>query len=226
MAVNNTNEFVWVVAYIDSAHLKTVVKELAKYPEYNRVEAYIPTVKILKKTFKKEDIFEEIPLLFNYGFFKVPREYAVYRNYLDNMQKNVSCIYGWVKDPSKGILANTDSVYCATATSDEIADLIKKSGNMGAHSADDLALIKPGDMIILRGYPFDGMEAELVSVDEKRQRVMVNITIFDQVRPAEVSYDNVFFTVYHNKNYDENANNMADSLDAVASGKIDKVKKK
>lgn len=207
---------VWVIAYVISGEIDKVQRELAKYPEYAEVEAYIPTIKILKKTFKKEDIFEEVPLLFNYGFFAIPLKYAVYRTYLDNMQKNISCIYSWVKDPAKDIIKGKKNVSCAIAHPKEIEELIKKSINIGAHSADDLQLLKPGDIITLRGYPWDGMEAELLAIDEKRQRVKVRLLLFSQLKEVDVSYDNVFFTIYHNNNHDDSVGESRDSLDAMA----------
>lgn len=230
------NYFAWVVAYIDSAYLKNVEADLSKYPEYAEVSAFIPTVKILKKTFKKENFFEEVPLLFNYGFFRVPRKYAVFRNWLDNMKKNVSCIYAWVNDPQKVIatkprlrLDGREIDYSqtgdyllpvATATSEEISELIKSSVNVGAHSSDDLNLLKVGDTITLRGYPFENLQATLLDIDHKKERVKVKIStgIFEQCKEVSVSFDNVFFTIYHNnKNYFPDVLSE-NSIDAIVGG--------
>jgi transcription antitermination factor NusG len=209
------NEYCWVVSYIDSEYLPIVKQQLGKFPEYKDVEAYIPTIKVLKKTFKGQNIFEEVPLLFNYGFFKIPRKYAIHSEYLANMQKNISCIYGWVKDG-----ANRKN--WAIVTPHEIAELIRATVNIGAHSSEDLNLLKPGELITLRGYPFDGVPAEFISMDEKKRKVKVKIVIFDQIKEVEVSFDNVFFTIYHNKNYDENQLSK-NSLDAMeANNTLDK----
>lgn len=234
-------DFCWVVAYIDSSFLKHVERDLGKFPEYEDVEAFIPTVKILKKTFKKENFFEEVPLLFNYGFFKIPRKFGIYKDWLDNMKRNISCIYGWVPDPQKVIetkpklrsdgkpMQYYDSdVPVATATSYEISELLKASVNIGAHSADELDLINIGDMIILRGYPWENLPATLLEIDHKKQKVKVRIDtgIFKQSKEVSVSFDNVFFTIYHNKNYfpDVLSNNSIDAM--VGGGRLDKVFKK
>ena len=232
---------VWVVAYIDSKFLKYVEAELGKYPEYAEVEAYIPTVKILKKTFKKENIFEEVPLLFNYGFFKVPRKFAIYKNWLDNMQKNISCIYGWVRDPANvwegkpKLRIDNKSIYtteanrisAATATSEEISYLIKNTINLGAHSSDEINLLNAGDNIVLRGYPFEGVNATVLSINHKKQEVEVNIQIFDQMRKALVSFDNVFFTIYHDKNNFDDISTGDKSIDEMGENKtFDRVQKK
>lgn len=204
------NHFCWVIAYIDSKFINMIQPQLLRLLEYDQIEVYIPTVKVLKKTFKGKDQFDEVPLLFNYGFFKLPRKYAVSRNYLDNLQTNVSAIYGWVRDPAK-LLKKRDKknmkgddayVPVATATSEEITKLLLASKDIGAHSADDLEMIQPGQMITLRGYPFDGVEAEFISLDPKRKKVRVKLSVLWN-KEVEVSFDNVFFTLYHNKNYDD-----------------------
>lgn len=235
-------KYCWVCAYIDSALIKHVEKELKRYRRYRRVEAFIPTVKILKKTFKKENFFEEVPLLFNYGFFKVPRKWAKYRDWLEQMRKDISCIYAWVQDPQKVIrtkprlMADGGSVNyshdgdipIATATSREISELIRTSVNIGAHSAEDLGLLKEGDTVVLRGYPFEGISANLVEIDHKRKKVHVKIDtgIFKQSKEISVSFDNVFFTIYHNKNYYPD-DLSKDSLDAmVSNNQLDKLFKK
>lgn len=232
--------FVWIIAYIDSKFLSSVEKQLNKYPEYKDVSVYIPTVKILKKTFKKENHFEEVPLLFNYGFFKVPRIYAVYKDWLDNLQRNISCIYGWVKDSAniienkprlrvdgKSALPLKNVISIATASSVDIARLIKETANMGAHSADDISLLSVGSPIVLRGYPFEGVNATVIDIDHKKQKVNVSIQIFDQMKEVKVSFDNVFFTIYHsNKNYDDSLSSDASIEDLGDKKVFDKIQKK
>lgn len=217
--------YVWLIAYIDSKFLQRVDEELRKYPEYEEVEAYIPTIKILKKTFKKENQFDDVPLLFNYGFFKIPRKLALYRDWLDNMKRNISCIYAWVRDPAAGIINGGVSV--ATASSKEVARLLKESVNMGAHTAEEIGLLKIGDPIVLRGYPFEGVNATVLSIDHKAKKVEVEIRIFDQFRPTTVSFDNVFFTIYHsNKNFEDSLSGDK-SIDEMKDNKtFDKAQKK
>lgn len=228
----SANYFAWLVAFIDSEHIHKVEKELAKYPEYSEVEAYIPTVRVLKKTIKKKPEFEEVPLLFNYGFFKVPRRFAIHPNFLENMKQDISCIYSWVKDPAK-IVKNSlkkppfsksdSSISVATATSDEISRLIRDTFDYSAHSADDLDRLNAGDYIILRGYPFEGMEAQIVEIDPKKETIRVILRMMNANREVTVHFDNVFFTTYHNKNYDDSITTK-ESLEAMqASGKLDKL---
>lgn len=226
--------FSWLIAYIDGSQIGKVEKELSRYKEYAEIVAFIPTVKVLKKTFKGKQTFEEIPLLFNYGFFKIPRKFAVHAKFLDDLKDNISCIYAWVKDPQKVIkkkqnlrldqkaFYTENEIPVATAGSKEIARLVKDSFNYSAHSAEDLEKIKPGSIITLHGYPFEGVTATVVMIDPKKQSVKVKITIFDQLREMTVAYDNVFFTIYHNSNYDDSIS-IKNSLNAtVEAGALDK----
>lgn len=226
MQHSNPHYFCWVVAYITAEYIAKVEKELKRYPEYSEVEAYIPTVKILKKTFKKENYFEEVPLLFNYGFFKIPRKYAVHQNFLDQMQKNISCIFYWVKDPVKSVesLKQTDEytdkyIPIATATSQEIADLVKSASTNSLYGGDEIDRLKPGVTITLRGYPFDNMQAEIVEIYPKKSKALVNIKMFEMSRPAMVTFDNIFFTIYHNDSNHNEDSNKDDSLDEFAEKK-------
>lgn len=221
--------FVWVIAYIDAKFIPSVEKDLNRYPDYKDIEVYIPTVKILKKTFKRENHFEEVPLLFNYGFFKVRRKMAMFKDWLDDLQRNVPCIYGWVRDPAnvmerKPILRmDNKSVFdvaenrisAALASSQQIIDLMRETVNIGAHSSEDINLLKVGDPIVLRGYPWEGVHANVISIDHPKQKVLVEMKIFDQMNEVNVSFDNVFFTIYHSKNYDDSLTNNQ-SLDEVS----------
>lgn len=232
------NKYCYVVAYINRDFLGILKQQLKKHKEYKDVEPYIPTVRVLKKKFKGKEQFEEVPLLFQYGFFKVPRSLAIHYNFLDSLKENISCIYAWVKDPLKKVKPlvvskeesigklNDTHVPIATATSKEIAALIRATINIGAHGPDDLSLLKRGDFIILKGYPYEGIEAEFLELNEKKGKVKVRIIMFSQNREVEVSYDNVFFTLYQNENYDPDKLSKT-SLDAMNDNNtLDKLMKK
>lgn len=230
-------KYAWVIAQIDNTELlnkdgsSKVQKELKKFPEYKNVEVFIPTIRVISKTFKKENKFEEVPLLFNYGFFKIPRDLAIYKSFLENMQRNISCIFCWVKDNAKKII-NPDNIIIvqddetktlsrkkpklkdkhvpvATATPDEIAWLVKESYTLTAHSAEELNRLGEGAFITLRGYPWEGVNAVIVDINEKKRKVKVNIEIFGAQKEMEVEFDNVFFSTYQRKNYDDSLSTLS-----------------
>ena len=212
------NYYCWAIAYIDSKYIKNVQKELSKYPEFAEVEAYIPTIRIVKKNFKKETIFDDVPLLFNYGFFKIPRKFAVHMAFLELMKKNITCIYAWVKDTHKVLHSvNKDEIQLTdydvpigTTTSEHVANLIKLANEeYSIHDKSEINKLKEGDTITLRGYPWEGLDATVVKINHKRKTIIVNIHILGDIRPSSVSFDNIFFTVYrnsskgHNLTYDD-----------------------
>lgn len=231
------NKYCWVVAYIDSTFLGQCQDQLTKHREYKEVEPLIPTVKVLKKKFKNKLHFEDVPLLFQYGFFKIPRSLAIHHAFLENLQKDISCIYGWVKDPLKKVRSRIVEkgqekglsdlhVPVATATAEEISELIKATVNIGAHSADDINMLSSGDWIILKGYPYEGMNAEFISKNDKKRLVRVRLILFDAVREVEVSFDNVFFTLYENEGYDETKLSKTSLDDMGQKNTLDKLMKK
>lgn len=210
--------FSWIIAYIDADAVEKVSTELKKHRQYEEVEAFIPMVKLLKKTLKGKDSFEYVPLLFNYGFFKVPRKFAIYPKYLDEMKENISCIIAWVKDPAKmkktlgGLklgerkFIDEGEIGVATASSKDIAKLVKDAVKHSIHSGEDLETIGPGSIITLHGYPFENVEAIVVEIDPAKKRVKVKLMLFNAVRDVsvDVSFDNVFYTIYHGRRYDDN----------------------
>lgn len=225
------NYYVWLVAMVDKELIKFVQRDLRSSPEYMEVDVFIPTVKVLKKTFKGKEFFDEIPLLFNYGFFKVPRKFAVSKAYLDNMKDNISCIFSWLKDPTKRVVSYTTwegieiqgfNIPVAVASDEAIEELMDKAFTYSTHSSEELDRLKPGQLISLRGYPFDNVSAEIVSIDASRKRVKVKLIIFDAQREVEVSFDNVFYTLYHGKNYDDSLSTIQSLDELNDANKLDK----
>ena len=229
--VKNSNT-VWCIAYINRDHIKIVNHELEKY-NYN-VEAYIPTVKILKKRFKGKNIFEEVPLLFNYGFFKIRYDDATNPEFLLILRNRITAIYGWVKDPTKVVGAsprlsasNSDTFtgiqVTALATDSEVAQLTNKAKNMSVFSADDISQLSVGDYIKLKGYPFENMPAEIISINTKKRQVKVSLLIESITKDVTVSFENVFYTVYQGLNENSREKSYDEANDKYGQNSIDKM---
>lgn len=213
---------VWVVAYINRDHIGIAEEELKRYG-HKEVEAYIPTVRLLKKKFKGKNVFEFVPLLFNYGFFKIPYSKAVNPDYLMELRHHITCIYAWVKDPAKTVRSgksglksdnsnNTDALpNCAIATDREVATMVKATESMSIYNAEDLKQFSKGDYIKLEGYPFENMPAEIISINHKKGEVRVKLDIDAIVKEVTVSFENVFYSIY--KDFDENS--REDSTDEL-----------
>lgn len=228
----NSKRTVWCIAYINRDHIHTVEEELRKY-NYD-VVAYIPTVKILKKQFKGKSIFEFVPLLFNYGFFKIRYKDATNSDFLLELRNRITCLVGWVKDPTKTMSRaprlrtdNADNISgikaAATATDKEIARLTKESAAMSIYSAEDLSKFKKGDYIKLKGYPFDDMPAEIISINLKKREVRVSLLLEMLVKEVTVSFENVFYTIYQGLDEKSKEDSYDELGDKYGQNTVDKM---
>lgn len=221
---------IWVIAYINRDFLSSVDLEIKRYG-YN-VQAYIPTVKIIKKRFRGKNEFEMVPLLFNYGFFRVSFKDACNPEFLLMLRSRISCIYGWVHDPIKSmknlsIKANNAGISealpgTAFATDYEISQLVKHSNDDEIYSAEEVIRFKKGDYIKLKGYPFDDVDAEILSINKGKKEVRVKLLLDAIVKEATVSFSNVFYTVF--SGYDD-ALTKGVNLDELGTHSTDVVDK-
>ena len=198
----------WAIAYINRDFIDRVEKDLAKFKAYKGVIAYIPTVRILRKQFKGKDIFEEIPLLFNYGFFQIPNK-SLSSEFLQKMKEQIPCIHAWVKDSKRVIttrpslitgnepLVRDDVIPVALATNGEINRIMRAHKKYSIYDKNDIDNLKPGQLIKLHGYPFDGMDGKVTLVNKKKGKVHVELALEGLIKNVIVSFDNVFYTVYH-----------------------------
>jgi len=204
----------WAIAYINRDFIYRVEKDLKKYDRYKTVKVYIPMVRILRKQFKGRDIFEEVPFLFNYGFFQIPNK-NLSADFLSQMKDDIECIQAWVKDSKTVINTKTslitgnepiirkDIIPVATATRGEIYNIINAHKKMSIYDKFDINNLKSGMVIDLKGYPFDGMTAKVIRVDKKREKVDIELVNVDSlIKKTSVTFDNIFYSIYHG--YDEN----------------------
>src|SRR5690606_18617887 len=105
---------------------------------------------------KGKQHFQTIPLLFNYGFFKVPKYYIPNAHYLDRLKKDVKAIIGWVKDPGvtpeRGMFSS-DKLYnpqgVAIVSKKEITRLKEAEKSQRFYTARDIETLYEGKIITL-----------------------------------------------------------------------------
>ena len=68
----------YVIFYLERKYYHLIEKEL-KEKGYENIKVIIPTLDILKRTVKGKMVFESVPILFNYGFMRMPTENAFSR---------------------------------------------------------------------------------------------------------------------------------------------------
>lgn len=217
-------DYVWVIAYISRDYIHRVEDDLLEWG-FGSIRVYIPTVRMLKKQFKNKNIYEYVPLLFNYGFFQIPYDKACDVEFLRNLREKIPAIYSWVTDPTKVVSSkprlrmdnkdiqskeeeevNEEGIkilkkvhqipQIAIAREEEIVELLKAAENMSVFSDGLVEKLQVGDFLTLQGYPYEGMPAEIVDVNKNKKQVKVRLLLETMITTATVSFENIFYTVY------------------------------
>lgn len=216
----------WVLFYIDNKYYNTINKEL-KSKGYKHIKAVVPTIKILKKRQKGRDIYEEVPILFNYGFMKMPTEKAFSRVFLNKLKKAIVGIHNFVKSTStmhprkkKARIDNAedfdDFSIVATVDYKDVRRFRRLSKLNKVYTKDEIISIPIGSYVTLKGYPFEGISATVLDINPSTRKVKVLLYpegehITGGKIIANVSMDNVLYSIY--QDYDESrlyANNTSD----------------
>lgn len=200
---NKYPEYLWLIAYVDSSLTHLIEKDLSKSNQYLGMEAIVPTIKVLKKQFKGKETFQEVPLLFNYGFFKIPYTWAINPDLLGKIKEDITCISHWVQDRALG----NPLAKAAVVTEEMVYAMMKAAKEDSIHSVEDVNKLKVGEIITLMGYPFSGLDARVVGIDKKSKSIQVEVKLADSeewssLRTIEVSFDNVFYSIYQGSYHD------------------------
>jgi len=247
------DEYVWVLAYINRDNLDTVQNDLIEN-DFSAVRVFIPTVRVLKKQFKNKNIYEYVPLLFNYGFFNIPYVNACDPDFLKRLKDAIPVIYAWVRDPGKMVRGNPKlrmdnkngepddnevveevnedgikilvkpeiSTQIGIVTEEEISRLISSSEKLSVFSDDIDSKLEKGQFITLKGYPYEGMPAEIVDVFPDKKQIKVKLLLEFAVAEALVHYENIFYTVYQDYSKPMRETSL-DELDSKTNRTLDKL---
>ena len=88
------DKYIWAIARVDRENVDAIPGDFEKLGY--KVSVKIPCVKILKKKFKNKLHFQNIPLLFDYGFIGIPWNIANSREELQAIKEEVPGILGWL----------------------------------------------------------------------------------------------------------------------------------
>lgn len=224
----------YCIFYLERKYFDFINREL-KEKGYNQVKAFIPTVSILKKTAKGKMIFEDEPVLFDYGFMRMPSELAFSRPFLNKLRRDISGIRTWLQNTEtlhkrkKKIRIDNyedfdDFSLVATCSRKEVRRFMRISKENKRFSVEDLVNVKIGDYLVLRGYPYEGIDATVLEVDYLCKRVKV--LIYPEMGRMEVwlPFDNVIYSVYHNYDPDKLfANSLDYDPNQITSEAIDNI---
>lgn len=214
----------WAVFHMDLEE-KASKGTMEKYIFDNfgiKVRVYIPYVSILSKTQGKKDLYENEPLLFNYGFMKIPIELVYDRVRLKRIAKSTPGIVSWLKSQDNMFPAKKrkrvdnsedfdDFSVVALVKTREIKHIREVEKKNRIYSNDELSSVSVGDYVILRGYPFEGVAASILSINYNKKKVRVQTHCLNGGLTLSLSFENVLISSYSYK-LDNKDKTIPDSL--------------
>ena len=205
--------YVYAIFRLDRKYYTRIRKDL-KSRGYSHIRPFIPTVSILKKSRKGKNEYEDVPLLFNYGFLKMPTALAFDRYFLNRLKKNIPGILSFVRSldhPPKRKRLRVDNAEdyddfsrVSTISKADVLRYKEISKQNKIYSAKDIAKLQIGDYIVLKGYPFEGIPATILDSNLTTRRILVKLYpgSLTSSLDVEVAMDNVLYSAYHDS--DEN----------------------
>ena len=172
------------------------------------MKAIVPTISVLKKSRKGKNEYEDVPLLFNYGFIKMKPEKAFDRYYLNKLKRDIPGILSFMKSldyrPKRKRLRVDnaedfdDYSMVATLTKEEVKKYRRMSKANKIFSVNDITRVAIGDYVVLRGYPFEGIPAIILESNLNTRKMLVKIyPEMDGSLEIEVPMENVLYSAYH-----------------------------
>lgn len=205
------SKYVYTIFYLERKYFHTINQDLKDYG-FEHVKAIVPTVKVLRKAIKGKLNFEEVPILFNYGFIRMPLEKAYSRPFLNKLKKKIPGIRSFLKDTQtifpKKKRARIDNAedfddfsIVATCPRSEVRRFKRLSRENKKFSVDDITSIKIGDYLVLKVYPYEGVDATVLDINYQAQTVKLMLYPENGKMEINVPFNHVLYSVY--SNYDE-----------------------
>ena len=199
--------YVYCIFRLDRKFYKRINSDL-KCRGYKHVKAIVPTISVLKKSRKGKNEYEDVPLLFDYGFIKMKPEKAFDRYYLNKLKRDIPGILSFMKSldyrPKRKRLRVDnaedfdDYSMVATITKEEVKKYLRMSKANKIFSVNDITRVAIGDYVVLRGYPFEGIPAIILESNLNTRKMLVKLyPEMDGSLEIEVPMENVLYSAYH-----------------------------
>lgn len=180
---------IWHVVYLDRKYLDEHF--LIKYQEMYNFQIVIPMVWVLKRVSKGRNEYENVPYLFNLGFIKLPKKLRGNLDYLSELRNNVPFIMGYLRDTMK--TEGGDNY--ARVTAKQINKLIDDASHRSIYENIE-NIIKPGDIIELNGYPWNGLSGEVISINKAKEKAKIRIKRETFDITVDIPFYNMCYTHY------------------------------
>lgn len=206
-------KYVYIVFKLNQKYYQTINHDLKRFG-FKYIQAHIPIISVLSKTIKNKDVYENIPMLFIYGFLRLPVEFAFDRYVLEDIRRSIPGINSFLKTVQflhkkklKKRIDNADIfddyTIANTVPRCEVKRLMKMSKNNEIFNLDDITRVIKGEYLVLRGYPYDGLEAIIEEVDIENQKVTVQIMAGEGSIITKVDFQNIIYSIYRSYNEDK-----------------------
>ena len=194
-------KYVYAICYLELKYFLNIKEDL-RLRGYRDILPVIPTVHILKKTVRSRMEFDEVPILFNYGFVRMPIEKAYSRDFLRKLVKDIPGIRGWLNSPEslhpkkkkRRMVDNIDIwddfSIVSTVSREEVKYFKRLSKKNKRFSIEDLSL-NIGDYVVLKGYPFEGVDATILDINHRTKTVKLLMYPENGRMEINLPFDNV-----------------------------------
>lgn len=200
-------KYCYCIFYLERKYFRRIDQDLKK-KGYKNIRAIIPELSLLKKSIKGKTYYEDVPILFNYGFMRIPWYKAYSRPFINKLKRDIPGIRTFLKSTQtlhkkkgkKSRIENAedwdDFSMVATCTRKEVRRFIRMAKNNKKYSLEDLLSIKIGDYVTLKLYPYEGVEAVIKDISQRDKTVKVQL--FPRMGTMEVvlPIDHVLYSVY------------------------------
>lgn len=205
------SKYVYTIFYLERKYFQTINRDLKSYG-FKHVRAIVPTVKVLRKAIKGKLNFEDVPILFNYGFIKMPTDKAYSRPFLNKLKRKIPGIRTFLKDTQtvfprkkKARIDNAedfdDFSLVATCPRSEVQRFKRLAKENKKYSVDDITSVHIGDYIVLKVYPYEGVDATVLDINHKTQTIKLMLYPENGKMEINIPFNHVLYSVY--SNYDE-----------------------
>ena len=192
---------------INSQALGDEMDDLRRFDEwgFKHINYHIPKITVLKRVVNKGHEFVEKPLLFNYGFLEMPMEYA--RNYttLSTLRTMSRLIQGYFRKSEQDLkleLLNAEAdglpyympILVKTITKDELDRLAQVAREINVY--DSVQELSEGAYIVLKGYPFEGLGAEVLETSTSGK---IKVKLIESGLIVRMQPDNVYYSPYEDQ---------------------------
>jgi transcription antitermination factor NusG len=184
---------------------------------FKGIRIIIPVVRLLKSVVYNKESYHYKPLLFRYGFMEMDETFGQDLDKLNLIKDLCISIQGFMlrkrNDLKQEMLQNiakverikdklgTDEIKVAsepqirveTVSSDEVSRLIELAKDMSVYDSE--GELEPGAFVILRGYPFANMLAQIDQISGNS----IKVTLIDTGFKVTVQKCNVYYTPYEDK---------------------------